>query len=115
MKIATHQDVRIMITRRIVMVISALAVTVTACPISTVSPVYADEVESLTNGGTISRGEYRLENDITIPINVDKNNSVTIDLNGHSIVTEGTPIENRGYLEIVGKGKKKNHMELLQK
>lgn len=92
------------ITKRLATIIFALAVVLTTCPVSTAIPAFADELESLTSGGTIVTGDYRLDSDLTTPIKVKSFNSVTIDLNGHKITTAGTAIENEGNLTFNGDG-----------
>ena len=84
------------ITKRLATIIFSFAVVLTTCPVSTAMPAFADELESLTSGGTIVTGDYRLDSDLTTPIKVKSFNSVTIDLNGHKITTAGTAIENEG-------------------
>lgn len=56
--------------KRLATIIFALAVVLTTCPVSTAMPAFSDELESLTSGGTIVTGDYRLDSDLTTPIKV---------------------------------------------
>lgn len=95
------------VEKKIMAFIAVIAVAFAMIPVIPTISVFAAD-DTITDGGTISRGEYRLGNDITSPINIENGNYVTIDLNGHSIVTEGTAIKNKGSLKVLGEGKIEN-------